>query len=373
MALPLLEPCQPMPLPGTLASTSLAVARMLRRWNFKEGSGLGPRGKGIVAPVQAVVQQNQHTGIGYSQKALYDNGLPDKPPVVEEEWRRRCEDLCRVLALEEECCEKTIAMLRDMTEEDDISVEAADALAAIMESKKVKEGRTPGMWKATLPSSTRKYIVEEVIKPAMAAEAQEWKPSWDPDCHHWLRPWIPLIGHLPEDLYDTVESKILSRADELDYHDVVSPWKDYMHPTQWNTFTRRHILPMLTRLVRELMFTPPKQIDPSLQTAMLWAPLVPVQDVVSILEEELFFDRYEDSLRHWMQSGGKPPLSEAVAWCTGWKNFFTPELLAEERVLARLDAVMALVDGEAYLGVGTQKSAQALLVDCMHRLVQVAL
>ena len=57
------------------------------------------------------------------------------------------------------------------------------------------------------------------------------------------------------------------------------------------------------------------------------------QDVVSILEEEL------DAVRR--VEGGR-----RVAWCAGWKKLFTPELLADERVLTRLDAVVALVDAE---------------------------
>ena len=80
---------------------------------------------------------------------------------------------------------------------------------------------------------------------------------------------------------------------------------------------------------------------------MQWAPLVPAQDVVSILEAELFFDRWEDAMRHWLQSAAKPSLEEAVAWCAGWKKLFTADLLGDERVLARLDSVVALVDHEA--------------------------
>ncbi|KAK1629791.1 hypothetical protein QYE76_004108 [Lolium multiflorum] len=332
------------PLPGSLASTSPAVAKMLQKWSFKEGSGLGARGQGIVAPVQPTLL-HPTTGIGYGERS-YQNGLPDKTPVVQEEWRRRCEELARVLQLEEDCCNKTLELLRDMAEEDDSSVETTEALAAVLKSTKVfQEGRTPGMWKATLPSSTLLYIIENVIKPKMAADAREWTPSWDPDCHLWVRPWVPLVGHLPDSLYDAVESKIVKHADEFA---VISPWKDLMDPTQWETYTRRHVLPWLTRLVRELMIAPPKQMDPSFHTLMQWAPLVPAKIMVSILEEELFFDRFEDALRHWLQSGaGKPSSEEALAWCTGWKNLLTPELLADEGVLARMNAVVDLVDAQA--------------------------
>ncbi|KAM0896470.1 hypothetical protein ACQ4PT_023173 [Festuca glaucescens] len=232
-----------------------------------------------------------------------------------------------------------------MTREDGHGAETAEALAAVVKAMEVfRRERTPGMWKAALPSSTTLYIIEHVVKPKMAADAQEWTPSWDADCHHWVRPWVPLAGHLPDSLYGTVERKITKHADE---YAVISPWKDQMDPTQWDTFTRLHVLPWLTRLIRELMTAPPKQMDPSFHTVMQWAPLVPAKIVVPILEEELFFDRFEDELRHWLQSGtGKPSSEEAVAWCAGWKKLFTPELLADERVLARMDAIVALVDAE---------------------------
>uniref|UniRef100_A0ACD5YJB7 Uncharacterized protein n=1 Tax=Avena sativa TaxID=4498 RepID=A0ACD5YJB7_AVESA len=300
---------------------------MLRRWSYKEGSGLGARGQGMVAPLQPAVQPRRRpkAGIGYRKKP-YDNGLPDTttPLAVQDEClRRQLQELSRDLALEEECCDKAIAVLRAMTEEGDDSAETTDALAAVVESRKLfkpaGQQRTPGTWKATLPPSTTQYVVEHVIKPGMAADAQEWLPSWDPDCHNWLRPWMPLVDHLPETLYGTVEGKILGRADEFDYHDVVAPWKEH-------------------------------------------GPGAVGRDVVSVLEEELFFDRHQDALRHSLQSAAKPSLSEAVAWCVGWKKLFTPELLAQERVVAR--AVVALVDCEAYLG----PSLQSLLVDCMRRL-----
>ena len=58
---------------------------------------------------------------------------------------------------------------------------------------------------------------------------------------------------------DAVEKKIVNRADD---YAVVSPWKQYMDTAQWDTFVGRHVLPWLTRLVREMMITPPKQVDP---------------------------------------------------------------------------------------------------------------
>ncbi|XP_020156217.1 septin and tuftelin-interacting protein 1 homolog 1-like [Aegilops tauschii subsp. strangulata] len=322
---------------------SRAVANMMRRWNYREGSGLGAQGQGIVVPIQAGggrVRRRPKAGLGYREKP-YDNGLDVPPPPPVEELRE-LEDALRALRLEAECREKILVLLRETRLEAESNAKTAAALAAIVRSrKKGRHGkRVPGTLKARLPSSATRYIIEQVITPRMAVDVREWIPSWDPDCHDWLRPLIPLIGHLPESLYGAVESK-LGGGD----YEVVSPWKEYLSPAQWDTFSKRHILPKLTRLVRGLRITPPKQTDSSFRAVMLWAPLVHAQDVVSILEAEQFFDKWEGALQHWLQAGAtKPSFGEATAWCAGWKKLFTPELLADKRVLAHLEAGLDIVD-----------------------------
>ncbi|XP_003581396.3 septin and tuftelin-interacting protein 1 homolog 1 [Brachypodium distachyon] len=330
------------PMPGRLAFTSPAVAKMMRLWNYEEGSGLGVHGQGIIAPIQPTAWP-QKAGLGHRDKP-YDNGL-DAPPTAapaNDEWLHQWEVLSRAQRLETECFEKTLALLQELKLQGDDSPETADALAAVIKSREVfqLENHTPGMWKAALPSSTTRYIIEQIVTPKIAMGAQEWQPAWDPDCHDWLRPWIPLISHLPRSLYDAVEGKITSRIDD---YDVVSPWKDYLDPACWDAFAARHVLPKIARLVRELRITPPKQADRSFRWAMLWAPLVRVQHVVSILEDAEFWDRWEGALRHWLRSS-KPSFGEADAWCAGWKNLFTPELLADERVRAHLHEGAGMVD-----------------------------
>ncbi|KAE8795150.1 Tuftelin-interacting protein 11 [Hordeum vulgare] len=300
MATPDAKSAYPSHMPGSLALTTEAMAMMMRQWNYREGSGLGARGQGITAHIEPV------------ERCPLNASAATKPSPL----------LCLVQV------------------QGDGSAETAGALAAVVESAKVFDGKlVPGTWEATLPPAAVRYVVEEVITPRMAADAREWEPLWDSNCRHWLRPWVPLVGHLPDCLYGTVESKLVAHAD---HHDIVSAWKKYLHPTRWDAFARRHILP---RLARQLRITPPKQMDCSFSRVMLWALLVRTHDVVTILEVE-FFDRWEEALLHWLRSA-RPSMEEAVAWCAGWRNVFTPELLDDERVLARMEAGAAMVDREA--------------------------
>ncbi|XBJ03138.1 hypothetical protein VPH35_022368 [Triticum aestivum] len=301
-------------MPGSLARTTAPVAKMMRLRNYKEGAGLGAHGQGIVVPVKTE-KRSSNAGVGHSEKP-YDNGLPGAPapPPAEDRWGEWAA-ASRALGLERDCYEKILALLRDMKLEGDDSAETADALAAI---------RALGAWRTALPPSAVQHIVEQVLAPRMAMKAREWEPVWNPGCDHWLRPWIPLIGHLPESLYS-----IFNR-------------KDYFDPAHWEIFSRRHVLPRLTRWLQQLRITPPKQIDIKFRTVMEWAPLVRTEDAVSILEQE-FFGKWESALRHWLQSAKTSP-GEADAWCTGWKNLFTPELLDDERVLARLEVGAAIAD-----------------------------
>ncbi|XBJ22855.1 hypothetical protein VPH35_001166 [Triticum aestivum] len=283
----------PLKMPGSLARTTAPVAKMMRLWNYKQGSGLGAHGQGI-------------NGL---------HGAPAPSPPAQDEWHESAA-VSRALRLERDCCKRTLALLRDVKLQGDDSAETAEALAAVVKSERALRGkkRALGAWRAALPAPT--HIVELVLTPRIAVKAREWEPLWSPGCDHWLRPWIPLIGHLPESLYGTVESKISDGC-----YDVISPWKDYLDPTHWEIFSRRHILPRLTRWLQQLKITPPKQRDTKFREVMSWTPLVRTEDVVSILEQE-FFGKWESALRHWLQSA-RPSSGEAAAWCAGWKNLFS--------------------------------------------------
>ncbi|KAM0895386.1 hypothetical protein ACQ4PT_023854 [Festuca glaucescens] len=218
-------------------------------------------------------------------------------------------------------------------------------------------------WEDILPPSTMQRILEEVVMPELTAIVDSWdrRSSWDPTCcHPQLCPWVRLAGPLLEGLYATVRRKLLEGLQGRDTgsalasnYEGVSPWKALFRPATWEEFIDEiGVLPRLAQALLELRITAPRQNDESFEKVIMkWAPLVRQDDMLELLEAE-FFDRWQKALRHWLVSAGRPT-GEAMEWCRGWKRLFTPELLADERVLACLeegvDMVNCLAEGQQIL------------------------
>ncbi|KAE8813634.1 Tuftelin-interacting protein 11 [Hordeum vulgare] len=132
--------------------------------------GLRAHGQGIIAPIQITLRYPKG-GINHCKKPCDNSLYVLSLSHMKEEWHK-WKDLSRALCLEVECYEKILTLLRDMTLQGADSMETADTSAAIVESKKVIGGNhTLGVWKATLPSSTLRYIIEKVIMSMMSADA----------------------------------------------------------------------------------------------------------------------------------------------------------------------------------------------------------
>ncbi|XP_025825363.1 septin and tuftelin-interacting protein 1 homolog 1-like [Panicum hallii] len=180
--------------------------------------------------------------------------------------------------------------------------------------------------------------------PKLSAAAESWEPRWEPvPCHAWVHPWIPLLGRRHEPLVATVRCKLGNalvgwRAPRATAdHDMVLPWKDAFGPAAWEEFVGRHVVPYLRQGLRAVRVTPPKQEDGGFGGVMRWLSVVPARDMARLLEEEGFLGKWQDALCRWLWAA-RPTVAEATAWHEGWKRLLTPELLADERVRAPIEA-----------------------------------
>ena len=215
-------------------------------------------------------------------------------------------------------------------------------------------------WKDTLPPSAVQRILVELVMPELTSEVESWDPrdAWQADCCHLLlRPWMPLAGPLLESLCVTVRSKLekVLREWDDDSHallsksnlNLVAPWKTMFSPASWEeVLDGIGVVWHLEQRLRSLRITPQKQnADAFCEVMMKWAPLARAEDMVRLLEAE-FFGRWRHALRHWLLAA-KPATREAVEWCNGWGRAFTPELREDERVHARLEAGIDMVNRAA--------------------------
>lgn len=69
--------------PGSLASNAV-VAKMMKLMNYKEGTGLGRHGQGIVAPIE-VIPRPKNAGLGTAEGSV-TSWVDDEPPPSAENW-----------------------------------------------------------------------------------------------------------------------------------------------------------------------------------------------------------------------------------------------------------------------------------------------
>lgn len=215
-------------------------------------------------------------------------------------------------------------------------------------------------WKDALPQPAVRGILEKIVMPELADAVASWDPrcAWNANLHIFLQPWVPLAGPLLESrLYDAVRQKLEKGVWDWDDTTVdalvanrrmLSPWKALFTPESWELLLGRiKVAPNLRLRLRrvEITLTPPKHKDDAFLQVMKWAPFVPPQGVVWLLEAE-FFGRWLGALRGLRAASG-PSTDEAVAWCKGWKRLFTVELLADELVKARFQAGFDMVSRAA--------------------------
>ncbi|KAL6903683.1 hypothetical protein ACP4OV_004496 [Aristida adscensionis] len=235
---------------------------------------------------------------------------------------------------------------------DDVVVEAARASPAV-EAWDARDAdamvRFLETWGDALPPPAIRRLLEQVVVPRLAAGVEAWEPWWDAvPCHDWVRPWAPLLGTLLEPVYAAVRHKLGSAlsswhtARAAADHALVAPWEGAFGPAAWGAFVARHVVPNLRRGLR-------RRDHAAFAAVMGWAPAVPARDMARLLEEELFGvggGWWLDALRRWLRDA-RPTLREALAWHDGWKKLLTPELLADERVSAPLEAGLAVISDAA--------------------------
>uniref|UniRef100_A0A0E0C4A1 G-patch domain-containing protein n=1 Tax=Oryza meridionalis TaxID=40149 RepID=A0A0E0C4A1_9ORYZ len=205
-------------------------------------------------------------------------------------------------------------------------------------------------WKGLLPQATMDSILDEVILPELVAAADVFRlTTWSSKPSVCVGMWIPHLGHARLRIVYIIISKRLrdwlcGGISEYDYK-LALPWKKVFDPASWDEHIERHMLPHLRKALHDLKISVRMtwlQNNNFFPLVMRWASIVSVKYMVLLLIQGFFMKWMYANYRYLM--GERPRLDEAMAWYEVWKGLFTPELLAEKRVVVQLEAGLDMIN-----------------------------
>uniref|UniRef100_A0A0E0KSS3 G-patch domain-containing protein n=1 Tax=Oryza punctata TaxID=4537 RepID=A0A0E0KSS3_ORYPU len=207
-------------------------------------------------------------------------------------------------------------------------------------------------WKGLLPQATMDSILDEVVLPELVAAADEVRLTrWSSKPNVCVGMWIPHLGHARLRIVYIIISRLLrdrlcGRGGISNYdYELALKWKEVFDPASWDEHIERHVVPRLRKALHDLKISVRMtwvQSNNFFPLVMRWASIVPVKYMVPLLIQGFFKKWMYANYRYLM--GERPRLDEAMAWYEVWKGLFTPELLAEKRVVVQLEAGLDMIN-----------------------------
>jgi len=208
-------------------------------------------------------------------------------------------------------------------------------------------------WEGLLPGAALSHVLDMLVMPKLRQAVQEWEPRMETvPVHAWLHPWLPYLGVQLEEVYPGIRHKLSIALQMWHPSDgsalaLLRPWHKVFSPGDWDNLLLKCILPKLAFALQQLVIDPTNQDMSPFLWVTAWQEVVPLQQMVSLLELH-FFPKWHQVLHYWLQHS--PNYDEVTRWYLGWKTYFPPALLDQERIrrqfTAALDAMNSAVEGK---------------------------
>lgn len=194
-------------------------------------------------------------------------------------------------------------------------------------------------WKDLLPSFIYANVLDQLVVPKLTSGLKSWKPRNSRHHHNntttfnfpwWLFTWLQYLSNHHTD--PTQPTGLMSDAKRkfrvvLDVWDIRRPdagllpgldlWKSALGTPEFDTCLRNHLLPRLSRLIREdFEINPADQDLAPLEAVLQWREWFP-PNVLGLLLVAEFFPKWLHILHVWLTND--PNYEEVGEWFSWWR------------------------------------------------------
>lgn len=208
------------------------------------------------------------------------------------------------------------------------------------------------------------------VLPVLERAVNEWNPLTDPvPIHQWLHPWLPSLGTAASSLWAPIRHKLTNALSAWHPSDtsalgLLAPWRSVFDQRDWDALLTRSILPKLQYALQTVVIDGVDRANQSLEPmgwVLAWEGCIPAGRMTHLLESG-FFPKFHAALHAYLSTPGVD-LEEVTRWYLEWKQAFSEDLLAHERVRRQinmaLDAMNRATTGDGNLGPSPAEQAHA--------------